>query len=333
MNSRCEICSLLQNVSSAGNTSSVLFKQWMMLPIQDTINTNSRTNASNLWIYLSIEFLIAAAISGFLAILNVIKSILPRPPRDLTGNVVLIAGASSTLGESLVEEFTRNGCSVICMDKNIRSVEEITGRLKSRMSVGIAAERRKNEPENAGSIIAAYDCDLLNRDAIRVIAKKVEDKINGIDVLVTCTGQPHQDVFDTVSTTLMSHYWMMLAFLPSMLRRDKAHIVGITPVVSTKDAYLGSKAAVTGLMESLGQELSNRNTHLTFLAVSPTAEQASTMQKEQQVAKDIVQAVSRDQHSISVSWSSKVLYRIGCVIYIAITRFTQWLYTQGCESF
>ncbi|EZA54299.1 hypothetical protein DMN91_006502 [Ooceraea biroi] len=302
----------------------------MMLPIQDVTIASTRTNSTNnLWLYLSIEFLIAAAISGFLAVLNVIKSFLPKPPRDLTGNVVLIAGASSTLGESLVEEFIKSGCSVICVDKNIRSAKEITARLRSRCHMeGIGLEYRKSQPENAvGSIIAAYECDLLNRDAIREIVKKVEDKVNGIDILVTCTGQPNQDIFNTINTTLMSHYWTMLSFLPFMLRRDKAHIVGITPILSTEDAFMGSKAAIASLMESLSQELSNRNTHLTFLTISPTAEQGSTVQNKQQMAKDIVQAVSRDQCSISISWSSEVLYRISCVIYSAITRFTQWLHT------
>jgi len=63
----------------------------MMLPMQDKVITNSRTAYSdNLWLYLSAEFLIATVISGFLTILNVIKSFLPKPPRDLTGNVILV---------------------------------------------------------------------------------------------------------------------------------------------------------------------------------------------------------------------------------------------------
>lgn len=54
----------------------------------------------------------------------------------------------------------------------------------------------------------AYECDLLDRNAIREIARKIEDEIGGIDVLVTCAGQPNQDIFDMASTTLMSHYWV-----------------------------------------------------------------------------------------------------------------------------
>ncbi|CAL1681845.1 unnamed protein product [Lasius platythorax] len=307
----------------------------MMLPIrEETIITNSRTvSSTNIWLYLSIEFLVGAVISGFLTILNAVKSLLPKPPRDLTGDVVLIAGVSSTLGESLAEEFAKGGCSVICVDNDLRYVEEIIARLRSRCCrvEGIGPDYRKHELENEKPTMMAYECDLLDRHAIREIARKVEDEVGGVDVLVTCAGRPNQDIFDMASTTLMSHYWMMLAFLPLMLRRDRAYVVGVTPIASTQDVYLGSRAAIAGLMESLGQELSDRSSHLTFLTISPVAGDSCTREKEQQVAKEVVQAVSRDQCVIGISWCSKMLYRISCMIHSAITTVTQWLHTQGCD--
>ncbi|XP_011632814.1 estradiol 17-beta-dehydrogenase 11-like [Pogonomyrmex barbatus] len=307
----------------------------MMLRVRDeAVVTDSRTGFSiNFWFYLSIEFLIGAVISGFLTLLDVIKSFLPKPPRDLTGDVVLIAGVSSTFGESLAEEFAKGGCSVICVDNDFRSVEEIISRLRSRCYKvkGIGSDHREHEQENVGPIMAAYECNLLDRNAIREIAKKVEDEIGGIDVLVTCAGQPYQDIFDTANTTLMSHYWMVLAFLPFMLQRDRAHIVGIMPIASTQDVYLSSRTAIASLMESLGQELSNRNSQLTFLAISPTTEPSSTRQQEQQIAKEVVQAIRRGQCTISISWCSKMLYQISCAIYSAITTVSQWLHTQGCD--
>lgn len=65
----------------------------MMLPIRDEVAiTNSRIGSSiNFWFYLSIEFLIGAIISGILTLLDIIKSFLPKPPRDLTGNVILVS--------------------------------------------------------------------------------------------------------------------------------------------------------------------------------------------------------------------------------------------------
>jgi len=67
-----------------------------MLRVRDeSIVTNLRTGFSvNFLFYLSFEFLIGAVISGFLIILNVIKSLLPKPPRNLSGDVVLVRTTS-----------------------------------------------------------------------------------------------------------------------------------------------------------------------------------------------------------------------------------------------
>lgn len=121
-----------------------------------------------------------------------------------------IAGASSTLGESLAEEFVEGGCSVICVDNDLRSLKEITTKLRSRYRrVEEMQHSREGESRDARPIIVAYECDLLDCNAVRKIAKKVEDEVGGIDVLVTCVGQPNQDIFDMTSTTLMSHHWVI----------------------------------------------------------------------------------------------------------------------------
>lgn len=64
----------------------------MMLRVTDqSVITNSRTGFSiNFLFYLSVEFLIGVVISCTLAILDAIKSLLPKPPRDLSGDVVLV---------------------------------------------------------------------------------------------------------------------------------------------------------------------------------------------------------------------------------------------------
>lgn len=308
----------------------------MMLSFRDdTVITNSKvTNpTTTVWFYLTFEFLIGALFSGFLTLLGIIKSALPKPPRDLTGEVVVVAGASSTLGQSLADEFAKSGCSVICIDNDLGSVEEVAARLATRYPrvEEIRPRHRKDDSQPPGPRIAAYKCDLLDREDIRETAKRIKGEMGRIDTLVTCVGHPNQDIFDTASRTLMSHYWTVLAFLPSMLHREKAHIIGITPVASDQDGYLGSRAALASLMESLGQELSNRSSHLMFLSISPVAGRSSTRQSEQQIARDVVQAVRRDQCSLTVSWISRVFYQISCVMYNAITTVTQWIQTQGCD--
>lgn len=99
---------------------------------------------------------------------------------------------------------------MICIDNDHR-LEEVTRRLKSRRSrvEEVGPNYRKYRSECAEPLIAAYECNLLDRNAIREVAKKIEKEVGGIDVLVTCAGQSsNQDIFDVASTTLMSHYWV-----------------------------------------------------------------------------------------------------------------------------
>lgn len=58
---------------------------------KQTILNSSMVPSTNLWFFLSVEFLIGTAISAILAVLNAIKLFLPKPPRDLTGDVVLVS--------------------------------------------------------------------------------------------------------------------------------------------------------------------------------------------------------------------------------------------------
>ncbi|XP_076636316.1 short-chain dehydrogenase/reductase family 16C member 6 [Colletes latitarsis] len=289
----------------------------------ETLTRNSRTGcpSSTVWLYLTVEFFIGTFLSGILAILAIIKALLPKPPRDLTGDVVVIAGAASFLGKSLAEEFAKDGCFVICVDSDSKLIEKTVSRLTTSYP-------RSKKVE---STILSYECNLLNKDDIRRTARKIKDEIGRVDVLVTCVGTVDQDIFHTASKTLMSHFWTVLAFLPLMLYHKRAHIVGVTPVASSTDAYHSSRAAITSLMESLGQELSNHSSHLMFLAFSPIADHCTLKESKQQVARDIVQAVRTDQNNLSVSWMSRFLYRLSCATYHGITTFMEFIYSQGCD--
>ncbi|XP_017881174.1 retinol dehydrogenase 10-A-like [Ceratina calcarata] len=296
--------------------------------------TCSRTGSpsSTVWLFLTIEFLIGIFLSVFLAILTVIKSLLPKPPRDLTGDVVLIVGASSSLGESLTEEFVKNGCSVVCVDSNSKLIEENVSKLRKQYQLVEKVDTyRKNDSSVCRSAINSYECNLEDKDDIRRLAQKVKDDIGRVDILVTCVGDSNQDIFDTASRTLMSHFWTVLAFLPLMLYQERARIVGVTPVASNSDAYHGSRAAIVSLMESLCQELSNHTSHLAFLAFSPIAECRTLKQSEERIAKNIVRAVKTDQNDLNISWMSRLLYKLSCMTYRGITLLTQWVHSQGCD--
>ncbi|XP_020278152.1 epidermal retinol dehydrogenase 2-like [Pseudomyrmex gracilis] len=295
--------------------------------------TNSETGFSiTSWLYLSFcfEYVIGFVIISFSVILNIIKLLLPKPPRNLTGNVVLIAGASSTLGEFLAEEFAKNGCSVICVDDDLESMKKMIARLRSRYHrvEEIGSDHRKYESGGLSTIVA-YKCNLMSRRAIREVAWKIEHKFGDIDVLVTVC-QPDSDIYNVATTTLMRHYLTMMTFLPFLLQNN-ACIVEVLPVSTIDTTYLSSRTALVNLMEYLSEELNDLCGHCTFLSMSKIAKHQSLIkQTEQQLALEVVRAI---KGNFASSWWSKILYQVGYMIYNAITMFTQWLHTQECDYF
>ncbi|XP_012348439.1 retinol dehydrogenase 10 isoform X2 [Apis florea] len=261
----------------------------------DTIIVNSqlRHSVSTLWFFLTFEFLISTFLSIFLAILTFIKSLLPKPPRDLTGDIILIVGVSSSLGESLASEFLKNGCSVICVDKDSKTIEETVSRLKERHLI-VEARQRRDDLSRCGSMIFTYECDFLDKDAIRGTVQKVKKDIGRIDVLITCINESNENIFDASNKTLMAHFWTVLTFLPMMLYQKRGHIIGVTPIALNNDAYHSSRTAIMYFIESMRQELCEHSSYLTFLAYSPIAKSS-------------------------------------CIIYNGITLLTNWIDFNRCD--
>ncbi|KAK0171545.1 hypothetical protein PV328_004988 [Microctonus aethiopoides] len=279
-----------------------------MIPLNEPIHVNSRMEniTSSAWFSLLAEFIIGIVLSATIFILRMIKSTLLKPPRDLTGAVVLVTGATSSLGRCLAEEFARGGCTIVCVDNDLELVRKIAYELSKNFSTTIRSvgpAHRKQDVTELKAKVWAYQCDLTDRKAISTFAHKFKDEIGSvIDVLITCTGNSGQDIFDTVNTTLMSHYWTVLAFLPSMIQQQRAYIIGVTPTVSIDDAFMGTRAAIAGLMESLSEEFGNRNNQLNFITVAQKTDSRLIKKSEQKVARDVVQAVRKGQGYLSTKW-------------------------------
>ncbi|XP_015188063.1 PREDICTED: uncharacterized protein LOC107072546 isoform X2 [Polistes dominula] len=275
----------------------------------------------------TIEYLIAITLYYLIRMLNYIKSLLPKPPRDLAGDVVVIIGATSTIGTSLAEEFAKRGCSIICIDKDNNLVQQLALNLKSRytsLKNNLKGRQMITEAESlTNARIIAYQCDILNTDQMKDIVNNLKNEIGVIDILVTCINTPYQGICDTAMTIWMNHYSAIVAFLSLMLNRERVHIIVVTPV-SSKDVSLSSGIAIANLIECLGEKLNDYLDNCTFLAISPITEERSIKQSDQQVARDIVEAVRRNQSSIIYGWSSHFLYRASYVMYVIITGLTGW---------
>jgi NAD(P)-dependent dehydrogenase (short-subunit alcohol dehydrogenase family) len=172
---------------------------------------------------------------------------------SLAGKKVLVTGASSGIGAALAEGFAERGAVVgICARREDR-LRDVLERL------------RKHSPESR-----SWAIDLSQLDAVESFARRVDDELGGIDVLVNNAGIPKRrsvielspEVVDAVmAINYSSPVRLTLALLPGLIERG-GRIVNISSVAArlgpgTEAAYAASKAALTAWSEAMCVDLAD----------------------------------------------------------------------------
>jgi NAD(P)-dependent dehydrogenase (short-subunit alcohol dehydrogenase family) len=174
-------------------------------------------------------------------------SLLFRPkPLDWSDQVVLITGGASGIGELLANTFAVRNVTVVVLDINPIVTENYN--------------------------IAYYKCDVSKWEEVEKVSQKIIEEIGQPTILINNAGVVQgklvvdlsaEDIQQTFGTNTLSHFWILKAFLPGLLKRKQGHIVsmssalGMTGVAQMSD-YCASKSAVIGLHESLRYELDKR---------------------------------------------------------------------------
>ncbi|KAF8914210.1 retinal short-chain dehydrogenase/reductase [Gymnopilus junonius] len=171
-------------------------------------------------------------------------SLVLRPmPLDWSEQIVVVTGGASGIGELLANTMAVRNVTVVVLDVNPIITENYN--------------------------IAYYKCDVSKWEEVEAVSKKIIEEIGEPTILINNAGVVQgkllvdltpQDVQQTFAVNTLSHFWILKAFLPSLLKNKSGHIVtmssalGMTGVAQMSD-YCASKAAVIGLHESLRYEL------------------------------------------------------------------------------
>ncbi|ABN67256.2 predicted protein [Scheffersomyces stipitis CBS 6054] len=164
-----------------------------------------------------------------------------EPEKD----TVLITGGCSGLGKELVNTFAATRAKVVVLDIVVPTDEE--------------------QPEN----VYYYKCDVSDRKQVLQVHKTIKKEIGNITVLINnagiTTGKPlvdlsYHEIEKTIQINLMSSFYTIKVFLPSMLRLHRGYIVTIASVLgymspARLSAYGASKSGLIALHESLTYEL------------------------------------------------------------------------------
>jgi NAD(P)-dependent dehydrogenase (short-subunit alcohol dehydrogenase family) len=170
---------------------------------------------------------------------------------SVEGKNVLVTGASSGIGAALAEGFAKRGATVgICARRADRLSEVL-----ERLQVHSPASR-------------SWTVDLADLPAVDTFARRAQDELGGIDVLVNNAGIPKRrhvralepDVVDAVMRiNYLSPVRLTLVLLPGLIDRS-GRVVNISSVAArlsppSEAAYAASKAALTTWSECMQVDL------------------------------------------------------------------------------
>ena len=235
---------------------------------------------------------------------------------ELSGQRIWLTGASSGIGEALVEPLVRRGARVA-----------ITARRSGLLDI-IAARHA----HGGSSPVLSVAADMTDRDAVRAAATQIEAAWGGIDLAIFNAGGSVGDRTrfrgDDCAATMTLNYFSVVygidAVLPGMLARGNGRIAAVASLAGYRAtpsaaAYGASKAAVIHLLDSLRFELAPRGVGITvinpgFVRTPLTAPNTFPMpfvMDAGEAAERIVRGLERGDKEIHfparLSWTMKLL--------------------------
>lgn len=184
--------------------------------------------------------------------------------RNLKDNVVVVTGAASGIGRELAIQLGAQGCHLALSDVNLDELN-VTASLISNKDIKIKLDRLNVSDQAAffayaDDVIAHFGhVDRVINNAGRSVA----------DSFVHGTVEDFRMVMDV---NFWGAFYGSKAFLPHLLTRPEATIANVSSVNAflpfpNQSSYNVSKYAISGLCESLNQEL--RNTQVNVMCIYP----------------------------------------------------------------
>ncbi len=181
---------------------------------------------------------------------------------DLTGKIALVTGGSGILGHTFCAALAKQGATVIILDRNFKGAQELAEKL---VSDGLKAD--------------AFECDVLDLEALKVLKDNILAKYSKIDILLNGAGgnmpgatvQPDSSIFAVDINAFrkvmdLNFYGTLLptmVFGEVMVKQGYGNIINITSTNSERPltrvvGYSAAKAAVKNLTEWLSVEFGQK---------------------------------------------------------------------------
>jgi len=233
---------------------------------------------------------------------------------QLSGNKILITGATSGIGLAFLEAFLEKDNQIIALGRN------------EKMLKGLAQKDTR---------IIPFACDLNCKTALDELVLFIEQKHPDLNILINNAGiqynyhfleEPHltNKIVQEININLSVPIQIIGLLLPTVEQNENAAIVNVSSglaLASKKSApvYSGTKAGIHIFSQALRYQLNNVKV---FEIIPPLVETAMTAGRgknkisPQQLAKEFIQAFQKNNFEINigkVKWL-KIIQRISPTI-------------------
>ena len=188
----------------------------------------------------------------------------------LQGQVAVITGAASGIGQALAESLSSRGCHLALVDVD---------------ATGLQATAQRLGP--TGGRVSLHHTDVSNKAQMQLLPDEVFRGHQRVDILINNAGVALAGPFETytvddlewiVNINLMGVVYSCAYFLPALRSRNKSHIVNISSDFGlmgfpTKSMYCATKFAIRGFSEALRAELYDSNVIVTCVFPGPVGTQ------------------------------------------------------------
>jgi len=172
---------------------------------------------------------------------------------------ILITGASSGLGETMVLRFAKQGHTVLAVARNQNKLDRLARRRRGR--------------------VFAYGADVSNLDQVKTVFSKILAEHPRIDALINNASVFHscrffeekmENIDRLVDTNLKGTMYCTRLVLPGMVKRRDGRIINISSVSGTRgipsqSIYGASKHGVNGFSDVIGQEVKEHGVLVTSI--------------------------------------------------------------------
>jgi short-subunit dehydrogenase len=179
---------------------------------------------------------------------------------DIERADVVVAGASSGIGEATALAFSKRGARVVLAARRTERLDVVVDRI-----------------EKAGGRALAATCDVTRSDQLETLRVVTEEAFGPTDVLVNSAGMrgggefaklDYDRIEEHVRLNVLGVMFGTRAFLPGMLARGRGHVVNLGSIAGRfatpgNAIYGATKHAVVAFSEAMNYETEGRNVHVT----------------------------------------------------------------------